>query len=267
MDTPDIPGFPTPQRGQEAATASRKDAKAQSSDDVMKRANYQRLLNLDTYKLTLSSGMFWEFYPELTGDWDEDQQIIAEYLNTPPPQPKLSEGVVLAELIRERYARNFVIPRFTPTKWWECDLFEVTSAGYFVEYEVKLSLADFKKDAEKQQDYASHRSETPDVRKKHDMLALGDVRGPNRFYFVTPKGMLDKSMIPDWAGWIELEAYQSEQFQGVHQPMKPVLRIRENAMRKAPILHKQKFDEKQRQKATDACYWRWMHHIVKSGNV
>ena len=28
------------------------------------------------YRLLLASGMFWEIYPELTGDWDKDKEII-----------------------------------------------------------------------------------------------------------------------------------------------------------------------------------------------
>ena len=40
-----------------------------------------------------------------------------------------------------RSAAQCLMPNFTPGGWWECDLATVTRAGYFVEYEIKLSLS------------------------------------------------------------------------------------------------------------------------------
>ena len=34
---------------------------------IKKQINYQNLLN---------SGMFWELYPELSGDWEKDKLVI-----------------------------------------------------------------------------------------------------------------------------------------------------------------------------------------------
>ena len=30
---------------------------------------YKQIQNLENYNILLKSGMFWEFHPELTGDW------------------------------------------------------------------------------------------------------------------------------------------------------------------------------------------------------
>lgn len=39
-------------------------------------ANYEKIKTKDNYIFILKSGMFWELYPELTGNWDEDRKII-----------------------------------------------------------------------------------------------------------------------------------------------------------------------------------------------
>lgn len=46
-------------------------------------------------------------------------------------------------------ARSFVIPNYTPSGWFESDIFELTKSGYFREYEIKMSLSDFRADAVK----------------------------------------------------------------------------------------------------------------------
>ena len=40
---------------------------------------YKGVQNRKDYNKLLESGMFWEFYPEFSGDWEEDQKIIAKY--------------------------------------------------------------------------------------------------------------------------------------------------------------------------------------------
>jgi hypothetical protein len=86
-------------------------------------------------------------------------------------------------------------PNYTPTKWWECDMFSLTKANMATEFEVKLSRADFKADAEKER-----REFRVGTVKKHDSLAGGSIHGPSRFYFVAPDGLLKLEDIPEWAG-------------------------------------------------------------------
>jgi hypothetical protein len=37
---------------------------------------YKRIKTKKDYDSLLSSGMFYEFYPELTGEWETDKKII-----------------------------------------------------------------------------------------------------------------------------------------------------------------------------------------------
>ena len=64
----------------------------------------------------------------------------------------LNAWTIQKTLMRERFRRSFVLPNYTPHAWWESDVFEITAAGYFVEYEVKISVSDFKADAKKRDD-------------------------------------------------------------------------------------------------------------------
>jgi len=37
---------------------------------------YQNIKTKENYDKLLKSGMFWEFHPELTGDWNKDKEVI-----------------------------------------------------------------------------------------------------------------------------------------------------------------------------------------------
>lgn len=37
---------------------------------------YDKINTKENYDLLLNSGMFWEFHPELEGDWEKDKEII-----------------------------------------------------------------------------------------------------------------------------------------------------------------------------------------------
>jgi RNA polymerase primary sigma factor len=52
---------------------------------------------------------------------------------------------IQAWLHQQRAATYAVLlPNYTPDKWHECDVFGVTRAGYFHEFEIKLTRADFR---------------------------------------------------------------------------------------------------------------------------
>jgi hypothetical protein len=48
-----------------------------------------------------------------------------------------------------RSAYNLMIPNYTPDRWFECDMFAITKSGYFHEFEIKLTVDDFRDDANK----------------------------------------------------------------------------------------------------------------------
>jgi hypothetical protein len=168
----------------------------------------------------------------------------------------LTESLAINALVRERLRRSLCIPRYTPKDWWECDLFEVTKSGYFKEYEIKLTLADFIADAKKTQRRWQWRGQIGDVvRNKHEHLAKGCPTGPVEFWFVTPLGLLDdnKSLLPTWAGLMELY----DKGPGYH----PHWRWRPEVVKAAPRLHETKIDPKIVVHATGVCYYR-MHDLL-----
>ena len=79
----------------------------------------------------------------------------------------------------------------------ESDVIAINSGGYLVEFEIKLTNTDFNKDKEKRI-YANKQ-----YRNKHEYYKTGGAA--SRFYFVAPQGVLDKSDIPNWAGFIEIK--------------------------------------------------------------
>ena len=113
----------------------------------------------------------------------------------------LSAWVAELAIMRDRYRRNFCLPNFTPRRWWECDVFEVTRAGYFREYEVKMTISDFKADRKKGAGLDWHYKEGHWHRgpgeSKHKRLEGGDAAGPCQFWFVTPLGLVATEPKPD----------------------------------------------------------------------
>jgi len=95
-----------------------------------------------------------------------------------------------------------VMPNYTPPHWFECDIYQVTNALYPVEFEIKISVADFRAD------FAGKPA-------KHCALAGEDViafdgsalnmpsqmfRRPKRFWYVMPQEIADQVEIPEYAG-------------------------------------------------------------------
>ncbi len=88
---------------------------------------------------------------------------------------------------------------------WEADVIAVTRAYYWHEYEIKVTLADYRKDFEKTESYKNS------GRLKHDLYAAeGEIRTrygvipkPKEFSFVVPQGMLDGIEVPKHCGIIE----------------------------------------------------------------
>ena len=139
-------------------------------------------------------------------------------------------------LIRQRWHANFVVPNYTPSNWWECDLFEVTKAGYFKEYEIKVTLKDFRADTDKRKvkvewDKPSAPGEKWARREvsldsKHQMLAKSHPHGPSQFWFVCPEDVIPVRLLPAWAGLV----YVTGSGQHLH----------EREIVKAPRLHNHK---------------------------
>lgn len=169
-------------------------------------------------------------------------------------------------MIFERYQSSFVLHNYTPAKWWECDVFEVTKAGFFREYEIKLSLADFRADAVKQKingDYlrgedGRWKYERKPGDKKHDLLSQCSPLGPVQFWFVCPEGVIPYDPeFPEWAGLIYVRSIPDA---------RPPWNVREREIKSAPRLHREKMNPKVQDHARGVCYWR-LHRMLVHGDT
>ena len=166
----------------------------------------------------------------------------------------MNEQQIIVALYRRFFSSiQIAAPRYTMRGWpWEMDLCTLTKSGYVTEFEVKVSRADFRKDAEKCAthwlgwDVAGRGSKT-EKWVKHDLLAARDERGPNRFFYAMPKGLVTLDEVPPWAGLIELEETRYGQIY-------PRL-----ITRPAPRLHSKKADEKLIQEIRRTLGYRFWH--------
>jgi len=79
---------------------------------------------------------------------------------------------------------------------FESDFMCISKSGYVIECEVKVSRSDYFCDFNKKNYH----------NKKHDLLQdINKKYKPNKFFFVTPKGLIKKEEIPPYAGLIEIE--------------------------------------------------------------
>ena len=155
---------------------------------------------------------------------------------------------VAVELALSMYRRSVVMPSITPRNWYECDLLEITKAGYFREFEVKLTKADFVKDACKAS-WKDRRAE----RTKHTRLDCRDTQGPCEFTFVVPEDLAPKLEPPAWAGMMAFKVVTD-----IGRP-----RVYFRSLKTALRLHRTKADPALRMQVFEACYWRYLPSIRK----
>lgn len=168
---------------------------------------------------------------------------------TPTP-PTITERAIQLTIHRERLASSEITcPNYTPIGWWECDLWQVTKSGYATEYEIKLSLTDFKADAKKSQ----RRYDRSDgkwqsyTEQKHRLLAERCKRGPSRFYYCVPHTLVGevKPILPEWAGLVEF------------RPVEDWHLSRMFVVKDAPRLHRCKVNPKEIKLCKDRIVYRY----------
>lgn len=130
---------------------------------------------------------------------------------------------------------KMMIPNYTPSDWWEADVWRCMQSGMTAEYEIKLSASDFKADGKKSKWTGPFRGKTEIF--KHELLAKGTASGPNRFFYVTP---LDLDVeIPEWAGHLvvtrAIEDLRDDRVRGCLR-WSNMVRTR----KQAPVLHRDK---------------------------
>lgn len=175
----------------------------------------------------------------------------------------MTEMDIQRRIIIDRYRRSFVMANFTPRGWWECDVFELTPAGYFREYEIKLTRSDFRADAAKVRsiwspvDGLRGRDWDRGEIKKHAQIEAALKTGPNRFWFVCPADLVIATELPSWAGLIYATEIPSHN---------PPWNVSLSLVKAAPKIHGGFVDPKVSQHAKDTCYYR-MHNLFFQGRA
>lgn len=143
---------------------------------------------------------------------------------------------------------DWMMPNYTPPQWWECDMFSVTAAGFMVEHEIKLSVSDFRADAKKYRNHFDRTTRTSTKNTKHDLLGdparKSGLKGPARFFFVVPEGLIALDECPEFAGLV----YVSQARYGTLSFRQP---------KQAPKLHSEKCDPKVIAHISKICFWRY----------
>lgn len=132
---------------------------------------------------------------------------------------------------------------------WESDYLAITRSMYAYEVEVKISLADYNRDFEKEGKHQVMQGWFE--ARKQALYETGDwVRYgcPNYFYYCVPDGLVDPKDIPPYAGL----AY--------------VCGRNLRKVKDAPILHRDKFDP-EAYKMADKFYYNWWNERRKARQI
>ena len=100
----------------------------------------------------------------------------------------------------------------------ELDYLMIDKQGYCNEYEIKCDKKDF----------AEEFKAKPE---KHKLLAQRHLSCPNRYFFAAPQGVIDKDLVPEYAGFVEFVPNGDGTY-------------RMRTVKAAPLLHREILDEK-----------------------
>ncbi|MCP4707126.1 MAG: hypothetical protein GY869_00755 [Planctomycetes bacterium] len=128
--------------------------------------------------------------------------------------------------------KQMVVPNVHIPMWWECDLWVLLRSGYTAEYEIKLSVRDFKADFKKRWGFDN----------KHELMENRSTRAPNRYFFILPKGL--EVEVPAYAG--EIRVWEDERGDIVFRTMKNAKRLHNNEAPETVVNH-----------ATTSIYYRY----------
>lgn len=144
---------------------------------------------------------------------------------------------------------------------YECDLLEITKAGYTYEYEIKISVADFKADSKKSRvtdyEFKDGKINLFTVNKHKENPDGGRV---NYFYYLVPKGLIKPEDVPAYAGLIYAKLGEfgwSEEGEN-----KSIRRMYFEEVKPAKKLSSDKINEKSIFKLYEKLYYKY-HHLKK----
>lgn len=98
-----------------------------------------------------------------------------------------------------------ICPSLVLPNRYEADVASVLKSGYLVEFEIKISVADFRKDFQKKCRHATKHGQMEGRRHGEALSRYRKCWTPNYFYFATAKGLLKPELVPDYAGIIEFD--------------------------------------------------------------
>jgi hypothetical protein len=114
---------------------------------------------------------------------------------------------------------------------WESDFFTISELDYAFEFEIKVTKGDFKDDFNKTAKHILLEERNPEYSSKM----------PNKFFYATPKNLLPSSIIPEYAGLIEIDPID----------------FSANIVKDAPYLHKEKHLSSLKEVLLDKFYYRY----------
>lgn len=119
---------------------------------------------------------------------------------------------LLLNHLKNRPDFNLITTNYSWNLLFEADVYQVTKNLFTVEYEIKTSRGDFLKDFKKSKKIYNKHTRQYDCINKHDLLKNNDIIRdkkrnkflPNKFFFVTPIGLISRNEIDDCYGLIEV---------------------------------------------------------------
>ena len=152
-------------------------------------------------------------------------------------------------MIQQTLAKKFFNDFFVCNKFYsdfEADFLRVTSAGFLYEYEIKVSLADFRNDFNK----CCGNYRTEKYEKKHDLLRDGTLHIKN-FFFCAPAGIIPVEEVPEEFGLIEFRREEDSQ------------QLFMTIVQKPKSLSDHKVDRKFKLRFMEKTYWDYKHRMCE----
>ena len=160
---------------------------------------------------------------------------------------------ITENMIQETLAKKFFNDFFVCNKFYsdfEADFLRVTSAGFMYEYEIKISISDFRNDFKKE---CTDRYRRGEAILKHDMIRSGAL-SIKHFYFCAPAGIIPVEEVPDEFGLFE--------FSKVDSPY-PANYLDMDLTKKPTAMSEHKVDRAWRVKMMEKTYWDYKHRMCE----
>lgn len=157
----------------------------------------------------------------------------------------------IAHALFNKWLRSDVVAHNINKFAFESDVLAFKASGNIIEYEIKLSVSDFRADFKKRRKAGYLIKDKGFTR--HEFLKTG--KGANKFYYVLPCDIYNKvaEEIPEWAGVITV-------YTGIHSHGE-FLGLAIERMPKQ--LHNRKFSAAEKEYIIKAMYWKAWNHLEK----